>query len=60
MESMGSNISDEKRRAHDEMCIALKSCLSDDEVKRTQALADDSEIMQSGRVVKLTPRFQPP
>ena len=57
MESLGSNISDEKRRAHEEMCRALKSCLSDEEVRRTQALADDSEIMQSGRIVQLTPRF---
>ena len=31
------------------MCRALKSCLSDEEAKRTQALADDREIMQSGR-----------
>ena len=60
MESLGSNISDEKRRAHEEMSIVLKSCLSHDEVKRTQALADDNEIMQRGRVVQLTPRFQPP
>jgi hypothetical protein len=48
-ESLGSNISDASRKAHSEMCRALKSCLSDEEAKRTQALADDREIMQSGR-----------
>lgn len=48
-ESHGSNISVEKRKAHQEMCNALKSCLSQDEAKRTQALADDREIMQPGR-----------
>jgi hypothetical protein len=47
-ESLGS-ISDASRKAHSEMCRARKTCLSDEEAKRTQALADDRQIMQSGR-----------